>query len=152
MRILVFALLIVGVISKGYSNTLECFDKTVGFKEIGYRSNKLDKLIPIDYARIRISEVQHVAVLEDIEFQITDSSSLKMLIIRSRVKSNLKGTLQGRVELLYEYDKSEEICLGTHLDKKEYLAFITRVNDSVFTIEIGDKSGFDKKFISELIK
>jgi len=54
--------------------------------------------------------------------------------------------------LFFEYDKNEEICLGTYLDKKEYLAFITVLSEPVLTIEIGDKSGFDKNLISEILK
>ena len=152
MRVLVFILLIVSATAKGYSSTLECYDKTVGFNEIEYKSKGKEKLIPIDYARIRLTEVEYVAVLEDIEFKILENSGAKILILRSQVKLNLKGTLKGKINLLYEYDKNEDICLGTHLDKKEYLAFMKEVNDSMYTIEIGDKSGFDKSLISELIK
>lgn len=152
MRVLAFILLIVSATAKGYSSTLECYDKTIGFNKIEYKSKGKDKLIPVDYARIRLSEVEFVAVLEDLEFKIFENKRAKILMLRSQVKLNLKGRLKGKINLFYEFEKNENICLGTHLDKKEYLAFMTEVNDSMYSIEIGDKSGFDKSLISELIK
>ena len=113
MRVLVFILLIVSATAKGYSSTLECYDKTVGFNEIEYKSKGKEKLIPIDYARIRLTEVEHVAVLEDIEFKILENSGAKILILRSQVKLNLKGTLKGKINLLYEYDK--RIYVSEHI-------------------------------------
>ena len=152
MKVLVFVLLIVSATGKGYSNTLECYSKTVSFNKIEYKSKSKDKLIPVDYALTRMSEVEYVAVLEDLEFKVMEDSRAKTLMIRSQVKLNLKGGLKGIIKLFFEYDKNEEICLGTYLDKKEYLAFITVLSEQVLTIEIGDKSGFDKNLISEILK